>query len=123
VSIPILKLGDRLIASIQSTLTDEDLTRLKDDLANQVGDLRSRGVIVDVTAADVVDSFTIRTLLDIAHVSKLRGANTVIVGLRPEVAFAMVQLGLRLDGVDTGLDLEEGLAILDAGSHGVAHGR
>jgi rsbT antagonist protein RsbS len=123
VSIPILKLGDRLIASIQSTLTDEDLIRLKDDLANQVGDLRSRGVIVDVTAADVVDSFTIRTLLDIAHVSKLRGADTVIVGLRPEVAFAMVQLGLRLDGVDTGLDLEEGLAILDARSLGVANGR
>jgi len=123
VSIPILKLGDRLIASIQSTLTDEDLTALKDDLANQVGDLRSRGVIVDVTAADVVDSFTIRTLLDIAHVSKLRGADTVIVGLQPEVAFAMVQLGLRLDGVDTGLDLEEGLAILDARSHGVANGR
>ena len=122
-SIPILKLGDRLIASIQSTLTDEDLIRLKDDLANQVGDLRSRGVIVDVTAADVVDSFTIRTLLDIAHVSKLRGADTVIVGLRPEVAFAMVQLGLRLDGVDTGLDLEEGLAILDARSIGVANGR
>ena len=122
-SIPILKLGDRLIASIQSTLTDEDLTALKDDLANQVGDLRSRGVIVDVTAADVVDSFTIRTLLDIAHVSKLRGADTVIVGLRPEVAFAMVQLGLRLDGVDTGLDLEEGLAILDARSLGVANGR
>ena len=122
-SIPILKLGDRLIASIQSTLTDEDLIRLKDDLANQVGDLRSRGVIVDVTAADVVDSFTIRTLLDIAHVSKLRGADTVIVGLRPEVAFAMVQLGLRLDGVDTGLDLEEGLAILDARSLGVANGR
>jgi rsbT antagonist protein RsbS len=119
VSIPILKLGDRLIASIQSTLTDEDLTGLKDDLANQVGDLRSR----DVTAADVVDSFTIRTLLDIAHVSKLRGADTVIVGLRPEVAFAMVQLGLRLDGVDTGLDLEEGLAILDARSHGVTSGR
>jgi rsbT antagonist protein RsbS len=118
-----LKLGDRLIASIQSTLTDEDLIRLKDDLANQVGDLRSRGVIVDVTAADVVDSFTIRTLLDIAHVSKLRGADTVIVGLRPEVAFAMVQLGLRLDGVDTGLDLEEGLAILDARSIGVANGR
>ena len=118
-----MKLGDRLIASVQSTLTDEDLTRLKDDLANQVGDLRSRGVIVDVTAADVVDSFTIRTLLDIAHVSKLRGADTVIVGLRPEVAFAMVQLGLRLDGVDTGLDLEEGLAILDARSHGVANGR
>jgi len=111
-AIPILKLGDYLIASIQSTLTDADLTRLQDDLARQVGELRSRGVVVDVTAADVMDSFTIRTLLDIARVGRLRGAETVIVGLKPEVAFAMVQLGLRLDGVATGLDLEEGLAIL-----------
>jgi len=111
--IPILKLGDHLIASIQPALTDADLTRLKDDLARQVGELRSQGVIVDVTAADVMDSFTIRTLLDIAQVSRLRGADTVIVGLKPEVAFAMVQLGLRLDGVATGLDLDEGLAILN----------
>jgi len=111
-AIPILKLGDYLIASIQSAVTDADLTRLQDDLARQVGELRSRGVIVDVTAAEVMDSFTIRTLMDLAHIGKLRGAETVIVGLKPEVAFAMVQLGLRLDGVATGLDLEEGLAIL-----------
>jgi rsbT antagonist protein RsbS len=112
-TIPILKLGDYLIASIQSALTDADLTGLQGDLARQVGDLRSTGVVVDVTAADVMDSFTIRTLLDIADVGKLRGADTVIVGLRPDVAFAMVQLGLRLDGVATALDLEEGLAILN----------
>jgi rsbT antagonist protein RsbS len=122
-AIPILKLGDYLIASIQSAITDADLTRLQDDLANQVGELRSRGVVVDVTAAEVMDSFTIRTLLDIAQVSKLRGADTVIVGLRPDVAFAMVQLGLRLDGVATGLDLEEGLAVLDRLSRGPADGR
>jgi rsbT antagonist protein RsbS len=121
-AIPILKLGKFLIASIQSALTDADLTRLQDDLAQHVGDLRSRGVIVDVTAADVMDSFTIRTLLDIAHVGRLRGAETVIVGLRPEVAFAMVQLGLRLDGVDTALDLEEGLAILNERTAGPADG-
>jgi rsbT antagonist protein RsbS len=112
-AIPILKLGDYLIASIQSALTDADLTRLQGDLARQVGDLRSSGVVVDVTAADVIDSFTIRTLLDIADVGKLRGAETVIVGLKPDVAFAMVQLGLRLEGVATALDLEEGLAILN----------
>ena len=111
-AIPILKLGDYLIASIQSSLIDADLAALEDDLAKQVGELRSKGVVVDVTAAEVMDSFTIRTLLDIAHVSKLRGAETVIVGLKPEVAIAMVQLGLRLDGVATALDLEEGLAIL-----------
>jgi rsbT antagonist protein RsbS len=114
-AVPILKLGDYLIASVQSAITDADLTRMQDDLAERVGELRSRGVIVDVTEADVMDSFTIRTLLDIAQVAKLRGADTVIVGLGPEVAFAMVQLGLRLDGVATGLDLEEGLAILARG--------
>jgi rsbT antagonist protein RsbS len=119
-TIPILKLGNYLIASIQSELGDTDLTRLQDDLARQVGELRSRGVVVDVTAADVMDSFTIRTLLDIAHISKLRGAETVIVGLKPEVAFAMVQLGLRLDGVATALDLEEGLHILDGLARGLA---
>jgi len=121
-AIPILKLGDYLIASIQSAITDVDLTQLQDELARQVGELRSRGVVVDVTTADVMDSFTIRTLLDIAHVGKLRGADTVIVGLKPEVAFAMVQLGLRLDGVATGLDLEEGLAILNRRSTGAADG-
>jgi rsbT antagonist protein RsbS len=112
-AIPILKLGPVLIASFQSSLTDADLEGLRDDLAARVGDARSRGVVVDVTAADVMDSFTIRTLLDIAQVGKLRGAETVIVGLKPDVAFAMVQLGLRLDGVATALDLEEGLAILN----------
>jgi rsbT antagonist protein RsbS len=119
-AIPILKLGDYLIASIQSAPIDADLAGLEDDLARQVGELRSRGVVVDVTAAEVMDSFTIRTLLDIAQVSKLRGAETVIVGLKPEVAFAMVQLGLRLDGVATALDLEEGLAILGGRRKGQA---
>ncbi len=118
--IPILKLGDCLIASVQSALTDADLRQLQDDFAEQVGELRSRGIIVDVTAADVMDSFTIRTLLDIAQVARLRGADTVIVGLQPDVAFAMVQLGLRLDGVATGLDLEEGLAILHTRRGGLA---
>jgi len=112
-TIPILKLGDYLIASVQSVPGDADLSKLQDDLARDVGELHSRGIVVDVTGADVMDSFTIRTLLDIAQVGRLRGAETVIVGLQPEVAFAMVQLGLRLDGVATGLDLEEGLAILD----------
>jgi len=121
-AVPILKLGSDLIASIQSALSDEDLIRLKDDLARQIGEWRSRGVVVDVTAADVMDSFTIRTLLDIAQVGRLRGADTVIVGLKPDVAFAMVQLGLRLDGMSTGLDLEEGLALLKKRREGPADG-
>lgn len=111
--VPILKQGPYLIASIQSALTDADLNHLRDALAEKVGRFRSRGVIVDVTALDVMDSFASRTLRDIVHITRLRGAETVIVGIQPEVAFAMVQLGLTLEGVATALDLEEGLAFLD----------
>ena len=111
--VPILKQRDYLIASIQSVLSDEDLLRLRDDLADQVGRYRSRGVIIDVTVQDLIDSFATRTLRAIAHMLKLRGAETVIVGIQPEVAFAMVQLGLTLEGVGTALDLEEGLTYLD----------
>ena len=111
--VPILKQRDYLIATIQTALTDADLMQLRDALAERVGRFRSHGVIVDVTALDVIDSFASRTLRDISHMIRLRGAQTVIVGIQPEVAFAMVQLGLNLEGVATALDLEEGLAYLD----------
>jgi len=113
VVVPILKQGQYLIASIQAALTDADLLRMRDALVEQVGTFRSRGVIVDVTALDVMDSFAARTLSDIANMIRLRGAETVIVGIQPEVAFSMVQLGLKLESVATALDLEEGLAYLD----------
>jgi rsbT antagonist protein RsbS len=109
VAVPILKLGDILVASIVAALTDRDLLQLKDELADQIGRLRARGVIIDVTALDVLDSFATRMLRGIAHTAKLRGAETVVVGIQPDVAFGMVQLGLSLDGVETALDLEEGL--------------
>jgi rsbT antagonist protein RsbS len=112
-AIPILKLGRYLIASLQSAVTDQELAGLLDELARKVGDLEAQGVIVDITAVDVVDSFTLRTLIDIAGVTRLRGADTVIVGMPPDVAFSMIQLGLRLDGVATALDLEEGMALLE----------
>src|SRR6266851_3881413 len=112
--VPILKQGDSLIASVQSVLSDADLLQLRDDLAERVGKFRSRGVIIDVTVLDVIDSFATRTLRAVAHMLKLRGAETVIVGIQPEVAFAMVQLGLSLEGVGTALDLEEGLAYLES---------
>ncbi len=111
--VPILKQGDYLIASIQSELSDADLLKLRDDLVRRVSEARSRGVIVDVTVLDVMDSFATRTLRSMAHMIMLRGAETVIVGIQPEVAFSMVQLGLKLEGVNTALDLEEGLALLD----------
>ncbi|HKV04296.1 MAG TPA: STAS domain-containing protein [Candidatus Acidoferrales bacterium] len=110
--VPILKQGEFLIATFQAALSDEDLNQLRGGLLQQVVKLRSRGVIVDVTAMDVMDSFASRTLREIAHMIRLRGAETVIVGIQPEVAFAMVQLGMTLEGVATALDLEEGLAYL-----------
>jgi rsbT antagonist protein RsbS len=113
VEVPILKQGAYLIASVQSALADAEMIQLRDALVDKVGKFRSRGVIVDVTVLDVVDSFATRTLRDLAHMIRLRGAETVIVGIQPEVAFAMVQLGLTLEGVGTALDLEEGLAFLN----------
>ncbi|TMQ55451.1 MAG: STAS domain-containing protein [Candidatus Eisenbacteria bacterium] len=107
--VPILKQGPYLIATIQSALTDADIVQLRDALVEQVGRYRSRGVIIDVTALDVMDSFATGTLRDVAHMVRLRGAETVIVGIQPDVAFAMVHMGLTLEGVTTRLDLEEGL--------------
>jgi len=113
VEVPILKQGDFLIATIQAALTDADLLHLRTALLQQVVRSRSHGVIVDVTALDLMDSFASRTVQEIVHMIRLRGAETVIVGIQPEVAFAMVQLGLTLENVATALDLEEGLAYLN----------
>lgn len=117
--VPILKKGGYLIASVQSVLTDAELLQLQDDLAEQVGKFSSKGVIIDVTAIDVMDSFAARTLRNIAYTTKLRGTESVIVGIQPEVAFAMVQLGLTLGGVVTALDLDEGLEYLDQQTKGM----
>src|SRR5205807_9312904 len=110
--VPILKQRDYLIASIQAALTDADLLQLRDALVTRVGTFRSRGVIVDVTALDVMDSYAVRTLGDLAHMIRLREAETVIVGIQPEVAFAMEQLGLHVTGVSIAIDLDAGLAFL-----------
>jgi len=113
VEVPILKQGAVLIATFQAALSDADLNHLRSALVQQVVRFRSRGVIVDVTAMDVMDSFASRTLREIAQMIRLRVAETVIVGIQPEVAFAMVQLGLTLEDVPTALDLEEGLDYLN----------
>jgi rsbT antagonist protein RsbS len=121
--VPILKQGGILIASLQTAVTDQDLIQLQDDLSDRVGRFRSRGVVIDVSALDVMDSFATRTLRNLAEALKLRGAATVIAGIQPDVAFAMVELGLTLDGILTALDLEEGLDLLTAtlreGDHSV----
>src|SRR5690348_1599104 len=112
--VPIVKQGDTLIATVGAVMTVDELTRFRDDLAMRVGSTRAHGVIIDVTALDVLDSFATRTLRAIAYTARLRGAHTVICGIQPEVAFAIVQLGLNLDDVDTALDLESGLELLAA---------
>jgi rsbT antagonist protein RsbS len=109
--VSILTQGSYLIASIHTALDDSQLTRFQRDLIARIGSQRALGVIIDVAALDVLDSFASRTLRDIARMSRLRGAETVIVGIAPELAFSMVRLGLDLD-LPTALDLEEGLAHL-----------
>jgi rsbT antagonist protein RsbS len=108
----ILKQGSVLIASVQGSMTDADLAQMRDELVADVRRYRATGVIVDVTMLDVMDSFAARTLRGIAQMIKLLGATAIIVGIQPEVAFSMVQLGLTLEGINTALDLEEGLALL-----------
>ena len=109
----ILRQGPYLIASIHTALDDSQLVRFQQDLVERIGSDRARGVVIDVAALDVLDSFASRTLRDIGAMARLRGAVTVIVGIQPDVAFAMVELGMDTGRVLTALDLEEGLAELD----------
>jgi rsbT antagonist protein RsbS len=112
--VSILRQGSYLVASIHTALDDSQMVRFQHDLVEQIGSSRARGVIIDVAALDVLDSFGSRTLRTIAEMARLRGALTVIVGIQPDVAFAMVALGMGTGSVATALDLEEGLAYLDA---------
>jgi rsbT antagonist protein RsbS len=105
-------------------MTDADLVQLREELADGVRQHRSTGVVVDVTMLDVMDSFAVRTLRGIALMVKLLGAECVVVGIQPDVAFSMVQLGLTLEGTMTALDLEDGLAVLRMrdGGNSAGHG-
>jgi rsbT antagonist protein RsbS len=119
--VSILRQGGVLIASIHEALDDGEIVRFQKELVEQIGAYRARGVIIDVAALDVLDSFASRTLRDLAHAARLRGAVTVIVGIQPAVAFAMVRLGMGLDNVHTALDLEEGLEYLERLQDGPDH--
>ena len=112
--VSILRQGPYLIASIHTALDDTQMVRFREDLIEQIGQHRSRGVIIDVAALDVLDSFGARTLRTIGEVARLRGAVTVVVGIQPDVAFAMVSLGMSTGTLETALDLEEGLDYLDS---------
>jgi rsbT antagonist protein RsbS len=115
VPVPVLKQGSYLIASIQSALSDNEVLELRDALVEQVGTLRARGIVIDVAGLDVIDSFVARSLQTISLTARLRSAETVIVGIQPDVAMAMVHFQLNFEPLRTALDLEEGLALLDAG--------
>jgi rsbT antagonist protein RsbS len=113
VSVAILHQGEYLIASIQSDLSDREVMALRDDLARRVGELRARGLIVDVGALDVIDSVVARALRSIADTARMRGVQTVIVGIQPDVAIAMVHFRLNLEPLRAALDLDEAVRILD----------
>lgn len=112
--VSILRHGSHLIASIHTALNDSEMIRFQEDLIDQIGQHRSRGVVIDVAALDVLDSFGSHTLRNIAEMARLRGAVTVIVGIQPDVALAMVMLGMGTGSVHTALDLEEGLVYLNS---------
>jgi len=112
--VSILRQGSYLVASVHTALDDSQMIRFQNDLIEQIGRHRSRGVIIDVAALDVLDSFGFKTLRNIAALARLRGAVTVIVGIQPDVALAMVQLGMGTGSVPTALDLEEGVEFLNS---------
>ncbi|MGW8489580.1 STAS domain-containing protein [Streptomyces sp. NPDC055886] len=110
--VPVLRIGDILLVSIQVDLEDQTVMDLQEDLAEQIVARAARGVVIDITAVEIVDSFVGRMLATIASISRLLDAETVVVGMRPAVAITLVELGLSLGGVRTALDLEKGLALL-----------
>jgi len=112
-AVAILRRGDVLIASIQSDLSDTEVIELRQELAELVGRYRLRGIVIDVGALDVIDSFVTRALRAIVLTARLRGADTVIVGISPDVAIAMVQFRLNLEPLRVALDLDEALVMLD----------
>jgi rsbT antagonist protein RsbS len=112
VSVAILRQGDALIAAIQSDLTDAQVLALRDDLSERVGRHRLRAVIVDVSALDVIDSFVARSLRSMAITTRLRGAETIVVGIQPDVAIAMAHFNLNLTPLRTAKDLDEALDLL-----------
>ena len=119
-SVAILREGDYLIASIQSDLSDSEVVELRNELAELVGTYRSRGIVIDVAALDVIDSFVARALRSIVLSAKLRGAETVIVGIQPDVAIAMVHFRLNLQPLRVALDLDGAIAArpADQGARG-----
>lgn len=112
--IPILKMGGFLLVTIQVDMHDRLVTTLQDDLTTRIAETGAHGVLIDISTLDMVDSFIGRMIGNIASMSRVLDAETVVVGMRPAVAITLVELGLSLDGVRTALDVEKGMALLQA---------
>jgi len=110
--IPILKMGDCLVVTIQVDMHDRLVTALQDDLTNRIADTGARGVMIDISSLDMVDSFIGRMIGNIAAMSGVLDAETVVVGMQPAVAITLVELGLSLTGVRTALNVEKGMDLL-----------
>lgn len=110
--IPILRMGDFLLVPVQVDMHDKLAMTLQDDLTNQITKCRSKGVLIDISALDVVDSFIGRVLGNISSMARVLGAEAVVVGIQPAVAITLVELGLELTGVHTALDVEKGMELL-----------
>jgi rsbT antagonist protein RsbS len=111
--IPILRMGRNLLVTIQVDMHDRLAMQLQEDLTSRIVETQARGVLIDISALDVIDSFIGRTLSDIAGMSRILDAHTVVVGMRPAVAITLVELGLPLPGVHTALDVERGMRLLE----------
>jgi rsbT antagonist protein RsbS len=115
--VPILKIGDVLLVSIQVDMHDQMAMQLQTDLGERIVETGCHGVIIDITGLDIVDSFVGRTLSTIASISRVLDAETIVVGMRPAVAITLVELGLSLNGIRTALNVERGLQLLSAATH------
>ncbi|MGV0106978.1 STAS domain-containing protein [Nostoc sp. DSM 114167] len=120
-SIPILKMGNFLLVTIQVDMHDRLAIMLQEDLTNRITQTHARGVLIDISGLEIVDSFIGRVLANIARMSRVLDAETVVVGMQPAVAITLVELGLSLTGIRTALNIEKGMALLRSSLNGTTN--